>query len=622
MKKLLLFFTFLFCFQTIFTQDTKLDSIQNLVKTHTQRDSLRVKYLLRQAKFNIVRNFTNNQVLIDEALSIANEIDYTKGEGLCTIAYAEFYFEKGDFTTSLKHALQAVKIFEKTTDTFALREAKSCVAKIERENKNYQKGIEIYQQLLAEKDLKNYPLQRGGIHLNLANIYMSLKNDDFKKAKKHLQIAEKLFVVNHCATRTAMTHIKFARFYKVRFLRTKNSKNYQKAIAYSQKAIPIFITKNQQNNLGYAYYTLATTHSIANEHKLSIPFYKKALENYEAIGNLNFSAKIKQHLFVAYSILGKNEQARSINKAYVKLKDSIFGIEKRKLLTEAQTKYETRKIALQKEIAEEKSKKNRNLFISSLLGSFFLLAAILFYSISYKAKKKTQLVRIELEETQKRLSLEKQFRDAKLKALKAQMNPHFIFNALNSIQEYILLNKKNLASDYLGKFADLIRAYLHHSDIDKISLDEEVENLHRYLELECLRFEDLTYHIDISKEIDTRNTIIPTMLIQPYVENAIKHGLLHKKGAEKLSISFLQQDKNTVQCIIEDNGVGRKKSKELQEAKQKLHKSFATKTTQERFTLLNLENNNKIGVEIVDLYDNKNQSAGTKVVLNIPIIKE
>lgn len=529
---------------------------------------------------------------------------------------------------SMEYALKAVKIFEDLDYKFGIREAKNCIAKIERENDNFQKGIEIYTMLLSDADALKYPIQKGKFHLNLANVYMSLKNEEFKKAQYHLQQAEKIFRKNLCDTRSAMVHIKYGRFYKTLFLRSKNKFYYQKAIEYTQKALKVFIDKNQQNNLGYAYYTLATINSIASKHKKSIQFYKKSLDNYEAIGNLTFEMRIKQHLFVAYSILGENEHARAINAEYVKIKDAIFGIEKRKLLADAQTKYETQKI--EKEIAQKQaaiseleSQKNKNLLAGAVIITALLILSSLFYFVSYRSKKQAELVSIELKETQKRLAIEKQYRDSELKALKSQMNPHFIFNALNSIQEYILLNKKNLASDYLGKFADLIRTYLHHSDTGAIYLQEEIDSLKIYLDLECLRFEEtLSYTFKVMNQLNTETIYIPTMLLQPYVENAIKHGLLHKKENREIDISFAKLANNTIECVIIDNGIGRKKSKEIQAKRSRFHKSFADNATQERLDLLNFEKEEKIGVQMIDLQNKEKIGIGTKVIITIPIISK
>ena len=208
----------------------------------------------------------------------------------------------------------------------------------------------------------------------------------------------------------------------------------------------------------------------------------------------------------------------------------------------------------------------------------------------------------------------------KLENLRSQMNPHFVFNALNSIQDYIMLNEKNLAGDYLGKFADLIRTYLNHSAKATITLEEEIQTLNQYLELEKLRFEDsLTYTITTQSMACTNAYLIPTMLVQPYVENAIKHGLLHKKTNRKLDIDFMLDATNeNIICQVIDNGVGRTKAKALKQRNRKNHPSFATKANQNRLELLNYGRLKKIGVEIIDLYDDHQEAIGTKVIINIP----
>jgi LytS/YehU family sensor histidine kinase len=143
-----------------------------------------------------------------------------------------------------------------------------------------------------------------------------------------------------------------------------------------------------------------------------------------------------------------------------------------------------------------------------------------------------------------------------------------------------------------------------------------------YLDLESLRFEDtLTYEMQLSDKLNKDATHIPTMLIQPYVENALKHGLLHKKENRKLSVSFANSEGKNIQCTIIDNGVGRKKAKEFQENRPALHKSFAAKATEERLNLLNYGKDKKIGVEILDLYDENKEAIGTKVILSIPTLK-
>lgn len=253
--------------------------------------------------------------------------------------------------------------------------------------------------------------------------------------------------------------------------------------------------------------------------------------------------------------------------------------------------------------------------------SFIILTVtgLILLIITYFKKK------LQKQEKEKRLLLEQAAKEKelvflKLENLRSQMNPHFVFNALNSIQEYILLNQKNLAGDYLGKFADLIRMYLYQSTQAFITISEEEEALEQYLELEKLRFEDLlNYSITIKGIADKSNIQIPTMLVQPYVENALKHGLLHRRKERELNIVFeLIPSVNYITCIITDNGIGREKSKELKELRNIKHKSFATKANKDRLTLLNYERKEKIGVKIIDLYTENNEAKGTQVIIKIP----
>lgn len=236
-------------------------------------------------------------------------------------------------------------------------------------------------------------------------------------------------------------------------------------------------------------------------------------------------------------------------------------------------------------------------------------------------KQQQLITEIELTELRKRLDVEKQYRASELKALRSQMNPHFVFNALNSIQEYIVLNEKKLAGKYLGKFADLMRIYLNHSQLKSVSIQEEVEALALYLELEKLRFEEsLTYEIKVDPAIDTHLISIPTLLIQPYVENALKHGLLHKRGDRILSVSFeTDQQQSIVICSITDNGIGRTQSAEINKMRATSHKSFATEATKTRLELLNYNNANPVGEQVIDLYDEDGLAIGTKAILKIPV---
>lgn len=213
--------------------------------------------------------------------------------------------------------------------------------------------------------------------------------------------------------------------------------------------------------------------------------------------------------------------------------------------------------------------------------------------------------------------LEKALRNSTLSGIKAQMNPHFIFNALNTIQSYIYLNDKKTAGDYLVSFSELMRSILEMSTKDYIQLSEELKALNLYLRLEKMRFEeDFNYFVNVNEEVEDSYKI-PSMLIQPYVENAIKHGLLHKKGPKKLEIHFYKKNSSLVVEVI-DNGIGLEASLKLNAARSKMHTPFATKANQLRLELLNANSKGMIGVETVTLRNESEQVIGTKVIIKIP----
>ncbi len=249
---------------------------------------------------------------------------------------------------------------------------------------------------------------------------------------------------------------------------------------------------------------------------------------------------------------------------------------------------------------------------------FYLLIFIGFCCylyIKFKSVLKRQKELVAKEKVEKELIL------SQLENLRSQMNPHFVFNALNSIQEYIYLNEKYNASMYLSKFSKLIRTYLNHSRNSEVLLKEELNALQLYLELEKDRFEDeLLINLKIDENIDINEIFIPSLFIQPYIENALKHGLFHKKGAKELCISFqLNTATNSIECLIVDNGIGRDAAAIINKKRSKIHKPFFSMANKNRIQLLNNSRTKKIAVKIRDLYDKKQNSLGTEVLIIIPL---
>jgi sensor histidine kinase YesM len=200
------------------------------------------------------------------------------------------------------------------------------------------------------------------------------------------------------------------------------------------------------------------------------------------------------------------------------------------------------------------------------------------------------------------------------------MNPHFVFNSLNAIQHYIFNTKSDEAIKYLNKFARLIRIILNNSEKQTVTVGEDLEALKLYLELEQMRFEDkFDYDITVDESVDPDYDIMPPLLMQPYVENAILHGLNPKPEKGLLTIR-LHSENNFLICTITDNGIGRESAAEIRRTMPyKKHKSLGMKITEDRLRILNEINNSRLSVTVTDMRDEHGNASGTRVQLFVPI---
>jgi sensor histidine kinase YesM len=222
-----------------------------------------------------------------------------------------------------------------------------------------------------------------------------------------------------------------------------------------------------------------------------------------------------------------------------------------------------------------------------------------------------------LESEKTKVDLERQTAELEMRALRAQMNPHFIFNSLNSINMFILENNRLQASAYLAKFSKLVRLILQNSREALIPLEMELEALQLYLELESLRFDHkFEFKIRVADEVETAALKVPPLIIQPFAENAIWHGLMHKEETGHLKID-ISKENDLLLCKISDNGIGRKKAAELKSKSAASHKSMGMTITADRIAMLRLQNDTSITVNDLVLADGN--GCGTEVLLKIPI---
>ncbi|ANH59283.1 tetratricopeptide repeat-containing sensor histidine kinase [Dokdonia donghaensis] len=641
--------------KTAYSQSVNIDSITVHLDTIYQRE-IRLKELLSKAT-----SYRDNHPKLSKALSLygvnqSKHFNLQKEEVLFTKELGIYHRRKNQLDSALIYYNKAIKITVDTSDSLNYYRLKGSIGNVLKAQGNYKEAIKNFMTVIANAEKNNNPEDIVVSSVNIAAVYLAMQNPE--KAKD--------FYLKALRTKSKVSKQAAPKILSNLVVVYLNLKKIDSALYYSEKAKKIITSKrslaNLNNNRGIIFKDLKKYNQAAEAYKKALSYYellKSTSGITKSYNNLAQIAILQKDLPKAENYLKKGEKLiqtskdlstrnyfyetqidyYNANKDYKNvllatkklnaIKDSILGIDKQKAIKDIEIKYETAKIKQEKKTAEQsatlarlESTKNKNLFIGSLIiVGLVLLAALLSYS-RIKTQKKAELITLELRETQKRLALEKQYRDSELKALKAQMNPHFIFNALNSIQEYIILNEKNLAGDYLGKFADLMRRYLQYSDAGHINLQQEIESLKMYLDLEALRFgEDFKYQVQLDETLNPELIKIPTMLIQPYVENAIKHGLLHKEINKKLHISFTQNTNKTISCTITDNGIGREASSKIKSKVKNLQPSFSSQANANRLNLLNEREDVQVGVQIRDLKDTQGISTGTQVVIVIPILK-
>ena len=326
--------------------------------------------------------------------------------------------------------------------------------------------------------------------------------------------------------------------------------------------------------------------------------------------------------YIAWSIMAQSyqllitiyENRKQYQKSFVTLKsqnavkDSINGFQKRKEILDLQYKYQTKQkdnqiLLLSQENQLQSLRLNQNRLILFTVIAIVVLAVLIFYLIL----------------RQNRIRSKEQVSEFKQKLLRSQMNPHFIFNSLTSVQNLILKQDGIKASVYLSRFSDLVRSILNNSLKEYITLEEEIGTIENYLELQKIRFPDkFDYSVEVDEKINPENLQIPPMFAQPFIENSIEHGFKDKTTRGHIEVNYELVNGSLIYSVTDD-GIGREKAQEILKKQNKDHKSLATSITQERIRVLNKRLKNKICMKIIDLKNDEGMAIGTKVVFDISL---
>jgi tetratricopeptide (TPR) repeat protein len=400
-------------------------------------------------------------------------------------------------------------------------------------------------------------------------------------------------------------------------------KDYNNALAVFSEPMKFYIWGNSRNQLMRVLLDLTKTYTGKKEYNTALKYARKLLHLAKETGAKQFIRDGTGLLWNIYDQLQRTDSAYFYYKQYTLMKDSLLNVRYVRQLSLFKQKSENEKEQLQMQLVFQNKSLKKNIVIGVLLGvALFAFIVIRNISSNRKAEKlhlKNQLYMQQLQNEKANAEMELQTNELEMQALRAQMNPHFIFNSLNSINRFILQNNKAEASEYLTKFSRLVRLILQNSQSPLIPLESELESLQLYLELEAVRFNHhFEFNIKVNDELEADIIKVPPLIIQPYAENAIWHGLMHKNEKGNLEIELFQQG-NVLCCKITDDGIGRNRATEIKSKSASTHKSMGMQITATRIEMLQKKNQLDAFIKITDLVLPDGNAGGTEVLLKIPV---
>lgn len=502
-------------------------------------------------------NFTEGALLYRQALAIREKINDSKGIGYSLNNLGALYWEWKKPDDALQYYLQALPYLERDKQNDDYATILGNIGVIYKEKNEYEQALNYYTQSLKINQQRNHNIGIAKIQSNMAMVYAE-------------------------------------------------TGDYQKALELFDQSSAIRQEIGDKEGLALVWHNTASLYKKMKQINKAIDFFQRSEKLSRSIGSKNMLLKNYQGLSSIYQEQENFEQAFYYLQRSKSLSDSLFNAESHRQIEEIKTSYETEKKALQIENLQKKNEnqqllldRRRNYFYVVITISFFILVFIHYSYLRRKAilKQKTALI--------------------EQKLLRVQMNPHFIFNSISAIQSYIFSNSKKDAVNYLSSFASLMRLILENSATETILFEKEKQTLEFYLQLQSLRYPDkFSYQIIVDPAIDPENTLIPPMLGQPFIENAIEHGLKNISEPGQITIRYYLKG-NQLFFEVEDNGIGISNHK----SNSSNHKSMALSISRDRLELINRKQSHQVSFEISDLSTTNPSMRGTLVRFCIPLKK-
>jgi tetratricopeptide (TPR) repeat protein len=637
-------------------QNNTIDSLKDLLKQHPGADSVRLN-LLNDLSFSSYELRPNEGITFaDEAIILSKKLLLPDKLG------SAFYYKGlcmgvlGNYDDALAMLGEATKIYE-TINVHKLWDVNNSIAIIYMNLSDYGKALNIYfkNMIAAEQRGDEKKMAVAATNISLLYTRIDKQADALKYNEKAIGLYKKTGNANALANAYAArgniyddmdSLLDAINSYREGLLLSERSKyqigiannagnmgsvfgeleKYDSAFYFTKKGLDIYSSISYKRNMAILYgylgdiiisssaaVLLQEGISPSNKFITALEYYNKAMNLHKEIGNKLEEATSWQQISNVYKLQQNYEQAYNSFEKYTSLKENALNENENKAIEKLTSQYEFQKktdsikeannkrmIIVAAEIKREKAINNATLF-----GGLILSAAGVIVFIFYKRNRDIAEEKVEAKFAAK-------VADTEMKALRSQMNPHFIFNSLNSISDYISTNDAASANKYLTRFAKVMRMILENSEQKEVTLENDLKALELYMQLESLRLQNkFTYTITIDDTIDAENTMVPPLILQPFVENSIWHGLSQKEGEGRILIQ-VKKEGDMIHCIVEDNGTGRVNGTSY-ETVNGAKKSLGMKITKSRIDILNKLKNSNAAVTISDLPE------GTRAEVKLPL---
>jgi tetratricopeptide (TPR) repeat protein len=553
-------------------------------------------------------NFDDATFFLLKSIYFLTKTGDHEGEGKAWAWLAFLYAAKGNYDSSFYYSGKSLLVRQKMRDNVCIAASLANIGHLYKIVGDYDDALDFYRQGMQYANthsINYYGPNWNYFDESIGSVFQLMKNAD--SSLFYLQKAIQINPDNQ------MTRISIGET----FLLTHQ---YDSALAIFLPPIKDLKKGNDQEDLMRVLIDAAKAFEGKRNDVAALQYAREGL-------SVAQKANVKPYMIDGYQLLSeinnhlqKNDSIYFFMNRFILLKDSVANEQFLWRLTnykkQADFKNKVDQLTLlgqDNNVKEEKLKNASLLKWILIIGLLIIAMASIFIYRSLSLKRKNEKLKSDREQA----ILKQNAAELEMQALRAQMNPHFIFNCLSSINHFILKNETEAASDYLTKFSRLVRMVLNNSKKTFITIEDETDMLKLYLELERLRFRNsFDYSISFTNPIDIDNIFVPPLLLQPFVENAIWHGLMHKEGQGRLEIE-LSIDDRTLICVITDNGIGRKNAAKFKSKSSEKQKSLGLHITRDRLALLNKNIDQPSSFNFEDITDGEGNAAGTRVILKI-----